>query len=299
MKKAIVTGANGFIGTHLIDYLVKHDIEVTAVVRSVLSDISNLPKSVKVVYCDLQSITTLDSVITDRDYDVFYHLAWDGTAGPSRANYPQQLDNVRNTCDAAIVSKKINALKFITTGTISEKIAETAIENHVTSENLIYGIAKSTTHEILDVICHKNRIDYVWAQLSNIYGGNNNSGNILSYTLKELKNGNRPTFSKAEQPYDFLFVEDAVKALYLLGTQTTRHSSYFIGSGKPRILKEYLYAISDYFGGSSAIGIGVRPEDGAVYHREWFDISTLTEDTGFVPDHEFEYYLKAMMTELK
>ena len=77
MKKAIVTGANGFIGSWLIKELVKNDVEVIAVVRNEKSNIESIAniEGLRIVYCDLNEIQTLPEKIADRDIDVFYHLA--------------------------------------------------------------------------------------------------------------------------------------------------------------------------------------------------------------------------------
>lgn len=298
MKKVIVTGANGFIGSWLIKELIKNDVQVIAVVRNENSNISHLPDNVNIVYCDLESIIDLKEIIQDRDIDVFYHLAWAGTGGKDRADYNLQLLNSKYSCDSAIVAKELKCKKFVCTGTITEKIAENILEIDVKAENTIYGIAKHTTHCLLDVLCRNLDLPYVWARLSNIYGGNNSTGNIISYTLSEFKKGNKPSFSKAEQPYDLMYVKDAVRALYLLGKETTNENCYFIGSGEPRVLKEYLVAIKDVHG-SAEIGLGERPEDGLKYYYEWFDTTILQRDTGFKVATTFEENIRKTIEEGK
>jgi nucleoside-diphosphate-sugar epimerase len=291
MKKVIITGATGYIGSNLVKELIKNDCEVFAVVRKDSLKIDLLPINMKIIYCDLESLSILDQLISERDFDVFYHLAWAGTAGSLRADYQMQLLNVKYTCDASLVSKKLNCKKFVTTGTITENIAQNQFNSGANSENLVYGIAKMTTRHILDVLCNKNQINYVWAQLSNIYGGNNTSGNIVSYTLKEIENGRRPQYTKALQPYDLLYIEDATRALYLLGFNKTPKKSYFIGSGKPKMLREYLLSIKDIFGNHAEIGLGEKPEDGAVYEWEWFDTRPIEEDLGFNAIRDFKEYM--------
>ena len=78
MKKAIVTGANGFIGSHLVDELLSHDIEVIAVVRNEKSNIQSLPenKKLKIIYCELKEIENLTEKISDKDIDIFYHQTY-------------------------------------------------------------------------------------------------------------------------------------------------------------------------------------------------------------------------------
>ncbi|HDX9638871.1 TPA: NAD-dependent epimerase/dehydratase family protein [Bacillus mobilis] len=299
MKKAIVTGANGFIGSWLIKELVKNEVEVIAVVRNENSNVELIAKEAKVVYCDLDSISNLVNIISDRDIDVFYHLAWAGTGGKDRADYQLQLLNSKYACDAAVVAKELNCKKFICTGTITEKIAEDILNIEVKAENTIYGISKHTTHCLLEVLCEKLEIEYVWARLSNIYGGSNTTGNIISYMLNELGKGNKPSFSKAEQPYDLMYVIDAVRALYLLGEKKTNENCYFIGSGSPRILKEYLLAVEEIFGNNAEIGLGEKPEDGLKYYYDWFDTTPLQRDTNFKALNSFEENIKKTIEENK
>lgn len=298
MKKALVTGANGYIGSSLIKTLQKNNIEVIAVVRNRDSKIDNLPENVRIVYCELDSISTLHELVTDRDIDAFYHLAWQGTSGSDRFNYQLQLLNAQYACDSAVAAKKLNCKKFICTGTITEKIAENILTIDVKAENTIYGIAKHTTHCILEILCKKLELPFVWARLSNIYGGDNLTGNIISYTLQELQKGNRPSFSKAEQPYDLMYVKDAAKALFLLGKKDTREACYFIGSGSPRILKDYLIAIKDVYGYGAEIGLGEKPEDGLKYKIDWFDTANLERDTGFKAENTFEHNIQETIFEM-
>lgn len=298
MKKALVTGANGFIGRWLVKELIKNNVEVIAIVRNKKSNISHLPDSVKIVHCELKSISDLVNILPDRDIDVFYHLAWAGTSGRDRSDYKLQLLNSRYACDSAVVAKKLNCKKFICTGTITEKTAENILVSDVKAENTIYGIAKNTTHYLLDILCKKLDLPYVWARLSNIYGEDNSTGNIISYTLNELQKGNKPLFSKAEQPFDLMCVQDAAKALYLLGKEHTNENCYFIGSGKPRLLKHYLLAIKDIFGNEAEIGLGERPEDGLKYFYDWFDTTPLQKDVGFTIENTFEENIRSIIEKI-
>ena len=289
MKKAIVTGANGFVGSWLVKELVARDVEVFAIVKNKSSDITSLLDldKVRIVYCDLREIVNLNNLISDRDIDVFYHLGWAGSTGAARADYALQLSNTRYACDSAKVAKELACKKFLAAGTVTEKIAERALNLNINAENMIYGVCKHSTHCLLDIVCKKIGIDYVWMQFSNIYGPYNISGNIVSYTLNELIHDRRPSYSKAEQPYDLMYVEDLVHALYLLGKHKTTKNCYFIGSGEPRLLKEYLLDIKVVYGNNCEIGIGERPEDGLKYELNWFQDSQLTQDVGFEPSFTF------------
>ena len=289
MKSAVVTGANGFVGAWLIDTLVKNGVKVYAVIKDTNEDISRIKDldNCNIVYCELNEILDLPNRINDTP-DVFYHLAWAGAGGAGRADYTLQLSNAKFSCDAAMSAKELGCKKFLCAGTITEKIAENILNIDVKAENTIYALEKHNTHCLLDILCKKIGLDYVWMRFSNIYGPYNTSGNIVSYMLGELAKGNRPSFSKGEQPYDLMYIEDLVKAIYLLGEKETKKNCYFLGSGRPRLLKDYLIQIKDIYGSGAQIGLGERPEDGLKYYDEWFDIADLREDTGFKPEYSFD-----------
>jgi nucleoside-diphosphate-sugar epimerase len=117
-------------------------------------------------------------------------------------------------------------------------------------------------------------------QFSNIYGPNNKTGNLVSYTIGELTKGNGATFGPAKQPYDFIYVDDLIEAVLRLGEKNTSKNCYFIGSGEPRILKEYLLEIGHQYGNEELIKIGVRPDDGIAYTMDMFNTKPLVNDIG-------------------
>ena len=65
MKGAIVTGANGFMGHHLVQTLIDNDYKVYAVIRSEESEVSCIDQlpNVKLVYCDMKNWDSLPEKI--------------------------------------------------------------------------------------------------------------------------------------------------------------------------------------------------------------------------------------------
>jgi UDP-glucose 4-epimerase len=86
MKNAIVTGANGFVGTWLVKKLCSQNVQVTAIIKDTnenIDDIKQLP-GLKIVYCELSEIANLVDRINERGFDCFYHLAWVGRTAQSK-----------------------------------------------------------------------------------------------------------------------------------------------------------------------------------------------------------------------
>lgn len=294
MKKAIVTGANGFVGTRLVKELVSQGKYVYAIIKDEKENISELVSlpGVKIIYCNLDEIKTLPEKIKDRDIECFYHLAWVGSGGPLRADYKVQLKNSEYSCDAAFAAKETGCEKFLSAGSITEKISDQTLELENVSQNMMYGICKRTTHLLLNVYCKMIGIKLIWMRFSNIYGPGDITGNIISYTLGMLLKGERPSFSKGSQPYDFIYIKDLVHAQFLLGECDVPCGDYFLGSGSSRLLREYISEIPEIIGGGCEVGLGERPEDGIKYDQSWFDTSKLQEATGFKPEYSFEDGIK-------
>ena len=260
MKKCIVTGANGFVGAALIKKLTQENVEVYAIVKDEYENVDSIKsfKNCHIVYCDLKSIETLPDKIHERNFDAFYHFAWISAGGTGRSDYNIQLLNTKYTCDCAVAAKKMSCRKFLASGTITEKIAENVLNTKCKSENIIYGIAKHTTHCMLDVICNKLQLNYIWMQFSNLYGPHSINGNIVQYTINRLIKGEKAEFGPAVQPYDLLYIDDLALILWEMGKTDLNKNCYYIGSRSMRILKDYLIEIGKIMNKSDLISIGAK-----------------------------------------
>ena len=280
MENVIVTGANGFIGSSLIRKLIDKNTRVIALDISFAN--TKLPESnlITAIETGLDNAQQLVECIPAGEYDAFYHFAWAGVNGPAKADPVIQLKNAEMAMNCAAAAKKHGCKKFLCAGTIAERAAESLNRLEKTSGGMLYGVAKRCTHLMLETYCKNIGLDFIWMQFSNIYGPSNKTGNLVSYTIGQLKNGTEATFGPAMQPYDFIYVEDLIEAVMRLGEKDTQRNCYFIGSGAPRLLKDYLIEIGKIYGREDLIKIGVRPDDGIRYTMEMFDASPLKEAIG-------------------
>lgn len=278
MKGTIVTGANGFIGSSLIKILINKGVKVLAVDMSFA--LPRLPESGFITKIESGVDATLADKIPVGEYDAFYHLAWRGVNGAEKADPTVQLVNIQMAVDCANVCKQMGVKKLLCAGTVAENATYSLPDLEKTSGGMMYGVAKHACRLIVEDYCKNIGLPFVWMQFSNIYGIGNKTGNLVSYTLSELMAGKEATFGPALQPYDFIYVDDLIEAVYRLGVNDTKKSFYYIGSGNPRILKDYLLRIGELAGFADKIGIGIRPDDGIKYSMEMFDNSDLVEAIG-------------------
>ncbi len=286
--KAIVTGANGFIGSTLCELLVQRGLEVLAIDlsferRNVISD-----PNIKTLELSVVNIETLDKYVENQEYDIFYHLAWAGVNGPEKADPEAQLKNIECALKVAKIAKKIGCKKVLFAGTVAEQSVKSLSRLDTVGGGMMYGVAKSSARMFLEAYCKNIGLDFVWMQFSNIYGPKNKTGNLVSYTITQLMNNEKATFGPAEQPYDFIYVDDLLEAVFRLGIKDTKDNFYYIGSGSPRILKEYLLSIGEACEKQKLIRIGERADDGIKYDFSMFDITPIVRDIGEYVSYPFE-----------
>lgn len=286
MKNVIVTGGNGFIGSSLIKKLVANGIKVVAV--DITFQGERLPKSELITKIESCVDSSLVEKLPVEEYDAFYHLAWKGVNGADKANPTIQLANIQMAIDCADICKKLNVKKYLCAGTVAENATFSLPNLEKTSGGMMYGVAKHACRLILEDYCKNIGQQFVWMQFSNIYGVGNKTGNLVSYTLGELMTGNEASFGPALQPYDFIYVDDLIEAVYRLGEKETNKAFYYIGSGSPRQLKEYLLRIGELAGYADKIGIGIRPDDGIKYSMDMFCNDDLVDAIGEYVSTDFD-----------
>ena len=284
--KVIITGANGFIGSSLIKKMVANNVEVVAVDITFAGE--RLPDTDLITKIESGVEANLADKIPAGEYEAFYHLAWRGVNGAEKADPTIQLANIRMAVDCANICKKLGVKKYLCAGTVAENATFSLSNLDHTSDGMMYGVAKHACRLIIEDYCKNINLKSVWMQFSNIYGVGNKTGNLVSYTLGQLMAGKEATFGPALQPYDFIYIDDLIEAAYRLGAIDTNKFFYYIGSGSPRQLKDYLIRIGELTGNADKVLIGIRPDDGIKYNKEMFDNSSLVRAVGNYVSTDFD-----------
>jgi len=232
MKKAIVTGANGFIGSSLLKVMSENGVQIYAIIKDhneLVDHIKDL-QGVKIVYCELNDIIKLPELIPDRDIDTCIHLAWVGSFGDDRADYEMQLSNVKYALKTVDVVASMGVKRFVGAGTLAEKDVlnyhptDGATPNAVS----IYGIAKISMHFMTKSECTKLGVEHIWCYLSNTYGVGNTTNNFINMACRTMLNGKRASFTAGEQTYDFVYITDTVRAIYAAATKGKKNTAYYL-----------------------------------------------------------------------
>lgn len=289
VKKAVITGPTGALGTALAELLLSKDIDVFAVCNPDSKRIGNIPKGAEIVKQDLDDIDSLGNSLP-HDCDAFFHLGWKGTFGESRNDMYLQTKNIDDTLKAVDLSKKIGCDVFVHAGSQAEfghvegKLDPGVPCNPVTG----YGIAKLASGMMGRELCRKNGMRHVWFRILSLYGPHDGEHSMVMSTVRKMLAKEHLSFTKGDQIWDYLYSKDAAEALFRAAGCSPHGSLYCLGSGEPRRLSQYIEDIRDHVDPELVLGLGELPYyPNQVMHLE-ADISNLTADTGFVPSYSFD-----------
>ena len=287
----IVDGANGFIGSHLVRKLCDSGYTVFAIVRNIKENISSIDCRAKIIYSEISELKAHNDIFPTGC--IFVHLAWQGVNGKDKSDPFVQLENVKMCLEAATFAKSIGSSKFFVSGTVAENAVYSFKGLEHLAPSLLYSAGKTSARIMCEAYCKANDLRFVWLQFANVYGPENSTGNLVSYTLDcILKNGRPALFGPAEQPYDFLYLDELIDAVYLAVTSTSLSKSvYYLGSGSPRILRDYLMVIGELCHKVDLIKIGARQDDGIKYSFDMFDCSDTFKELGNYVADTFESHI--------
>lgn len=294
MRKAIVTGATGFIGRFMVRELIDQGVEVTAVVRPKSTKIKCLPENVKIVECELTEIRKLPDLINDKGIDCVFHTAWQGVSDSDARNQSIQMQNIIATLNLIDSMHEMGINTFVGCGSIHEveALVEISQDKPITNMGFMYKSAKTAAHWMGKAKCGQYGISFFWP-LINTYGEEEKSARLINTIIRKIYMNQSPSLSMGYQIYDFVYVSDVAHALYLIAEKGIDGTNYTIGSGDAKPLKDFLSVVgqiaNEYNGNTDIpLGFGEITNNVISLPKDTFDITSLVNDTGFFPKVSFE-----------
>jgi nucleoside-diphosphate-sugar epimerase len=302
MKSAIVTGATGFIGSALVRELIKKNIRVLALGRKEWVNVDRkrlqLSPLLKYIKLDMSEISDLDSYLIDNNWEVcddcvFINFAWGGASKLSDLDIEAQMKNVIWSANALKIASKIKCSKFIHVGTMEEAFTSRylSLDYNINSEynrHVIYSVAKLVSRNVLKMMSYDLSIKLIIATNSHVMGPNDDKDSFLQVTLEKLVKGEDLVFSTGEQIFDVISVTDCARAYCSIAEFGKENSEYWIGSGNPRKLREYVEIMYRLYPSTKPMQFGMMPYNDISLQKSDFDIQNLVDDTGFTHSQTYE-----------
>ena len=290
MKTALISGANGFIGRNLIKRLLRDNIQVYALVlkNETPAEVLN-NELVSVVPCDLEN-SDFSDIDIPYEIDIFYHFAWIGVRPEDRKNFDVQLRNVNMTLNCMRLAKAKRIKRAVMSGSTNEYLFSGKEINAgcVPTPSDDYGSTKVSVRFLAKQYARDNGIEFIYAVISGIYSEQRRDSNVITYTIEKLLKNEKPSVTKLEQLWDYVYIDDAVDALYLIGEKGRDGALYAVGHGDNWPLRNYVEIIHRKIDPSLPLGIGEVPYASDKMPMSCVDMTDLTADTGYIPKVSFE-----------
>jgi len=254
MQKVIVTGGAGFIGSHVVDTLIKQGIEVIILDNLSTGKKENINPKATFIKCDL----TKDKPLF-RDVDVVFHLAATPQVQYSMEN-PTDNNNIDSLINILELSKKSGVKKFIFSSSSSVYGNPNYVpidENHPTNPLSPYALHKLVGEQYCKLYSEVYDLDTVCLRYFNAYGDrmpNKGAYRSVISIFKEQHSKKQPLniVNDGEQRRDYVHVDDIVNANILCANSTKKLNGdiFNVGTGKSYSVNE----VADMFGGEKQYG---------------------------------------------
>lgn len=259
MQKVVVTGGAGFIGSHLVDELIKQGIEVTILDNLSTGKKQNINPKAEFIDCDIFKDTWGDLIFLLNGADTIFHLAAKTTVQES-IKEPSLYNNVNvvgtlNLLEAA-AAMKVKRFIFSSSSSVYGNAKVPTSENHPLNPISPYALNKLVGEQYCKLYSEIYNIDTVCLRYFNVYGDRmNNEGYKLVFPIfKEQILNNKPLTinNDGKQRRDFIHVDDVVRANILVAKHKNNFNGdiYNVGNGKSYSINE----VADMFGGKKQYG---------------------------------------------
>jgi nucleoside-diphosphate-sugar epimerase len=295
VKKIIVTGATGMLGSHICELAIEQGHKVFAVVRKDSQNMENLAVCInnvnlQVIECDMVDYHNLDLKGEKADY--FIHTAWAGVSGDARDDVRLQNINVIATYEAAYSASRIGCSTFINSGSNAEygpyNERKPLAPDTPCNPNSGYGVAKYVAGKYAAIVCGQNGVRYNNIRCFQIFGRRDTPNSFISFLIDTCKQGKKPSLTSCSQVYDIVYVKDAAQAFLKVAENGKNGVCYVLGSGNELTLRHYVETLRDVVNPACELGIGEKEYGSNQSMYLLADISMLINDTGYSPDWPFD-----------
>lgn len=242
MKTAVITGATSFIASNLIRMLAGKGFKIYAVVRPGSANLKKAPRlsEVEIIELPMEEYGKLGSITGSCDY--YLSFAWEGARNPRRMDGALQEKNYINSVKALQSMAKAGVKTVLTAGSQAEYGPRQGkiYEDCLCAPDNPYGKNKLKFYEFASVFCGERRIRFIEPRFFSVYGPGDFHGTMVISILEKMMKNEECLLTQAIQPWDFIYIDDACRAVTALMLNERACGIYNIGNGEGKILREYI-----------------------------------------------------------
>lgn len=299
-KNILVTGGAGFIGSHLVDALIKEKPAKIVVVdnfflgkRENLVDAKKIFKNLRIIDQDATDFESMKKIIAKEKIDIVYNLATKALeysfVDPDDAFMVNV--NLASVLLRLLMEKKYKTLIHCSSSEAYGTIARGSLsENHALCPETLYAAGKAAADLMVRSYYKAYKLDIATIRPFNNYGPRQNEGAyaaVIPITIKKILSGQKPVlYGDGNQTRDFIYVEDTVKSMIdIYKNKETRGKEINVGSGKEVKIKDLIELVTKELGYKGEITR--KPKRIADVARHKSDINLAKKIIGFKQDFTF------------
>ena len=274
-KKILITGATGFIGSHLTRKLVEKGFEVGIIKRkkSNLWRISSLMNKLSIYDADLRDIHKVSEAISHFNPDVIFHLATYYAVEHKSEEVSLMVDtNVLGTIYLLESSRESKVRLFVNTSScaVYKESKVKLRENSCLEPINFYALTKLQAEQACSFYTKKYGLKTVTFRLFPPYGPADQERRLIPYAIKSFLEEKKLRLTTGEQKWDFVYIDDIIEAylkLLNMSNLPIEHEIFNIGTGNVVSVREVIERIKYIF------GVALEPDWGVIPHRKsetWF-----------------------------
>jgi nucleoside-diphosphate-sugar epimerase len=227
LKKILITGATGFIGTHLIPQLIKN--------HKVVGISKNKIKSSKNFISSNVDITNKNLKIKNKYTDII-HMAAHSDVTYCNLNPTKCYElNVKSTQKMLEIARK-NDSNFIflsSSHVYGNPIKQPIVEDSVCNPSTHYASSKKMSEILCETYAKTYGLDIQVARLFSVYGPKSPKSNLIFNIINQIINNSKIILGNTYPKRDFIFISDVIMGLTkILNSKKKGFQVYNLGSGK-------------------------------------------------------------------
>jgi UDP-glucose 4-epimerase len=238
VKRAVVTGGAGFVGSHVADRLLEHGYEVLAVDDLSAGDRANVPGDARLAELDIRDRDALAKTFDEFTPNVVCHLAAQASVTFSVREPEHDLDvNVAGTLNVCESARRAEApVVFASTGgaLYGDGVPLPTDETTAARPLSPYGASKLAGEAYVATWARLYEVPNVVLRLGNVYGPRqqpHGEAGVVAIFSNKLTTGEQPTvFGDGKQTRDYVYVGDVARA-FVLAAESGRATTWNVGTG--------------------------------------------------------------------